>query len=325
MTGPVSRKDIKTEIVIHEGMSYLSITDLLKEKKLIKSKLFYKIHVKLTNPKPLTQCDYILSTKMGIRGVVKELSQSCKTLTITIPEGRHLEQIAEIASNVTNNKKEDLMKIWNSEEFVRKVIDKYEFINDEIKKDGIRYPLEGYFFPSTYELANKNVTPEYIAYKMLDQLDVIYNKYKNDIKNSKYTFHEILTLASVVEYEAILDEDRPLIASVFYNRLSPANTQTNGLLQSCATTGYAINQHKLRYTDKDNQTDSPYNTYLYPGLPIGPGNSPGEKSIVATLKPANTEYYYFLANVCDPNNQKTEFFKTYSEHETRASKLFPCR
>ena len=107
------------------------------------------------------------------------------------------------------------------------------------------------------------------------------------ILKSKYTFHQILTMASIVEYEAILDEERPKIAGVFYNRLENPGYETVGLLQSCATLGYAIDQWKLIYSYADFQVDSPYNTYRYKGLPIGPGGMPGEPSIKAAIYPEN--------------------------------------
>lgn len=298
-------------------MSYLSVTDLLKEKNLIKSKFFYKLHIKLIKPTPLTLCNKNLTEKMGIRGVVKTLNKECSNsaIMITIPEGRHLAQIAGVAEKVTNNKKDDLMKVWNSEQFVNDVIEKYDFISNDIKKQGIRYPLEGYFFPSTYELASRDVTPEYIAFKMLDQMQVIYNKYKTEIEKSDLSFHEILTLASIVEYEAILDEDRPVIAGVFYNRL-----KREMLFGSCATIGYAINNWKTGYTKEELAVDSLYNTYKHPGLPIGPGNMPSEKSLIAVLYPTNTEFLYFLAKVNDEKDLKTYYSYNYEDHKQKCIK-----
>lgn len=322
--GPVSKNQELKEVEIKEGNTYLTIAPILKENNLIKSELFYKVYIKIFQPKSLEACTYKLSENMGVEKIVEELEKGCHTnpnaVKVTIPEGEHLEEVAVIVAKVTNNSVNDLMKVWNSPEFVNQVIDKYEFVTEDVKKKGIRYPLEGYFFPSTYELQNKDVTPEYIAYKMLDQMNVIYNKYKNDIKKSKYTFHQILTMASIVEYEAILDEERPKIAGVFYNRLENPGYETVGLLQSCATLGYAIDQWKLIYSYADFQVDSPYNTYRYKGLPIGPGGMPGEPSIKAAIYPEKHDYYYFMANVCDLENKVSIFAKTNAEHERNKSR-----
>lgn len=323
LLGPTSKnKDaIKFEVV--SGDTYSGIGNKLKEQGLIKSSLVYKIYIRFQNPKNLEACTYSLNKNMGTVNIVKELQKKCTessdAVTVTIPEGKHIEQVAEIMSSVTNNTKENLLKVWNNEEFIDKLINEYEFITDEVKNKKIRYPLEGYLFPSTYELLNKDVTPEYIAYRMLEQTKRIYDTYKSDIVKSGYTFHEILTMASIVEYEAILDEERPIIAGIFYNRLN-----IDMKFQSCATLGYAIKEWKLKYTTADTRVDHPYNTYFYAGFPPGPGNMPGEKSIIAAIKPAKTDYLFFLANVCDPNNKKSEFSKTNAEHERKAEILKQC-
>lgn len=319
LIGPASRDEGVIDFKVESGSSYLTISNSLKEKNLIKSVAAYKIYIKLNQPKPVEACTYKLSENMSVKKIVDKLSQPCNTsdnvIKVTIPEGRHLEQVAEIISELTNNSKEQLLNVWNSDEFIEKTMNEYEFITEDVKHKQIRYPLEGYFFPSTYELLNKDVTPEYIAYKMLDQMEVIYNKYKKDIENSDYTFHELLTMASIVEYEAILDEERAVIAGVFYNRINK-----NIKFQSCATLGYAIKEWKLVYTNADTAVDHPYNTYFYAGMPPGPGNMPSEESIKAVIKPAETEYLFFLANVCDPNNKKSVFAKTNAEHEANAKK-----
>ena len=124
--------------------------------------------------------------------------------------------------------------------------------------------------------------------------------------------HEILTLASIVEHEAILEEDRPKIAKVFLNRLDMGMK-----LQSCATIGYAINEWKLTYTNSDLAVDSLYNTYKYYGLPVGPGGMPSEASIKAVIYPDDNDYLYFLANVFDSNSKQTYYSKTYAEHQQK--------
>ena len=143
-------------------------------------------------------------------------------------------------------------------------------------------------------------------------MDEVLSQYKEEIEKSEYTVHEILTLASIVEHEAILEEDRPKIAKVFLNRLNMGMK-----LQSCATIGYAINEWKLTYTNSDLAVDSLYNTYKYLGLPVGPGGLPGEQSIKAVIYPDDNDYLYFLANVFDANANKTYYSKTYQEHQQK--------
>ena len=315
-TSSVSKDSFEVKITIPKESTYLSISNLLKENNLIRSESFYKIYIKIFKPDNLKAGIYTLNRNMNVKEIVDTLEGNVKSeeITITIPEGKHIEEVAEIISSKINMSKEDILLYWQNEEVLNSLIDKYWFLTDVIKKEGIRYSLEGYFFPDTYSILKESKIED-ITYKMLDKMDEVLSKYKEEISNSKFNVHEILTLASIVEHEAILDSDRPMIAGVFINRLDKSMK-----LQSCATVGYAINEWKLSYNYKDLQTDSPYNTYFYEGLPIGPGNMPGELSIEAVLRPTKHDYYYFLANVNDKDSKKTYYSKTYSEHKQKCVK-----
>lgn len=315
-TSSVSKDSFEVKITIPKESTYLSISNLLKENNLIRSESFYKIYIKIFKPNNLKAGIYTLNRNMNVKEIVDTLEGNVKSeeITITIPEGKHIEEVAEIISSKINMSKEDILLYWQNEEVLNSLIDKYWFLTDVIKKEGIRYSLEGYFFPDTYSILKESKIED-ITYKMLDKMDEVLSKYKEEISNSKFNVHEILTLASIVEHEAILDSDRPMIAGVFINRLDKSMK-----LQSCATVGYAINEWKLSYNYKDLQTDSPYNTYFYEGLPIGPGNMPGELSIEAVLRPTKHDYYYFLANVNDKDSKKTYYSKTYSEHRRKCVK-----
>lgn len=315
-TSSVSKDSFEVKITIPKESTYLSISNLLKENNLIRSESFYKIYIKIFKPDNFKAGIYTLNRNMNVKEIVDTLEGNVKSeeITITIPEGKHIEEVAEIISSKINMSKEDILLYWQNEEVLNSLIDKYWFLTDVIKKEGIRYSLEGYFFPDTYSILKESKIED-ITYKMLDKMDEVLSKYKEEISNSKFNVHEILTLASIVEHEAILDSDRPMIAGVFINRLDKSMK-----LQSCATVGYAINEWKLSYNYKDLQTDSPYNTYFYEGLPIGPGNMPGELSIEAVLRPTKHDYYYFLANVNDKDSKKTYYSKTYLEHRQKCVK-----
>lgn len=315
-TSSVSKDSFEVKITIPKESTYLSISNLLKENNLIRSESFYKIYIKIFKPNNLKAGIYTLNRNMNVKEIVDTLEGNVKSeeITITIPEGKHIEEVAEIISSKINMSKEDILLYWQNEEVLNSLIDKYWFLTDVIKKEGIRYSLEGYFFPDTYSILKESKIED-ITYKMLDKMDEVLSKYKEEISNSKFNVHEILTLASIVEHEAILDSDRPMIAGVFINRLDKSMK-----LQSCATVGYAINEWKLSYDYSDLQTDSPYNTYFYEGLPIGPGNMPGELSIEAVLRPTKNDYYYFLANVNDKDSKKTYYSKTYLEHRQKCVK-----
>ncbi len=321
---PTTRENDIVEFSVARGQAYSTIAPILKEEKVIKSEIIFKAYVRLYNPKPLQACTYQIDRSWKIYDIVEELEKGCnfsdETISVTIPEGRTLLQTAEIISNKINSTKEEIIEVWTSDTFLDEVIEKYDYISDDIKNPRIKYPLEGYLFPSTYELLNEDVTPKYVAFKMLDQMKLVYDKNKDLIEETDFSFHEVLTFASIVEYEGILDEDRPIIAGVFYNRL-----EKNWRLESCATLGYAIDNWKSQYTFDDMAVDHPYNTYLYGGLPPGPGGSPSEKSIEAVLKPTETNYMFFLANVCDSTDNKTYFSETLAEHNAKGRQFnFRC-
>ncbi len=322
MLSPVSKKSEEVLFEVKSGETYSSISDKLKENNLIRSTLFFKLYIKLNNIDYLEAGKYKLNKNMNIADIVKMFHEGSSynpdAINVTIPEGKNISEIAEIISKKTLVDKNIYLTAWNSNTFIDNVIDKYWFITEDIKNKDIRYGLEGYFFPSTYELLNKDVSAEYIAYKFLDQMETVLNKYKEKIENSDYSVHEILTLASIVEYEAKFDEDRPIIAGVFYNRLD-----ADWKLQSDVTVWYAIGEKKLSYTYDDLNTDSPYNTYYYAGLPVGPVNNPSEASLNGVLNPVESDYYYFIADICSEDN-KTYYAKSYSEHIKNVEKYLTC-
>ena len=312
---PVSENNEEKYINIPANSTYLSISSILKENNLIKSELAYKFYVKIFEPNNLKEGTYILKENMGVKVLVDTLEGNTyvNELSYTIPEGKRLKEIASIISSKTNIKEQELLDYWNNSEVLDSLIDKYWFLTKDIKNKDLKYPLEGYLFPDTYSILEES-TKEEITYKMLDRMDEILSKYKDDINKSEFSIHEIITLASIIEYEAGLDKDRPMIAGVFINRL-----EIGQKLQSCVTVGYSLDIWKPSYNYDELDFDSPYNTYKYAGLPIGPINLPGEESLKAALYPSSHDYYYFIADLDDPNHA-TYYAKTYSEHSQNCLK-----
>lgn len=312
---PVSENNEEKYINIPANSTYLSISSILKENNLIKSELAYKFYVKIFEPNNLKEGTYILKENMGVKVLVDTLEGNTyvNELSFTIPEGKRLKEIASIIASKTNIKEQELLDYWNNSDVLDSLINKYWFLTKDIKNKDLKYPLEGYLFPDTYSILEES-TKEEITYKMLDRMDEILSKYKDDINKSEFSIHEIITLASIIEYEAGLDKDRPMIAGVFINRL-----EIGQKLQSCVTVGYSLDIWKPSYNYDELDFDSPYNTYKYAGLPIGPINLPGEESLKAALYPSSHDYYYFIADLDDPNHA-TYYAKTYSEHSQNCLK-----
>ncbi|MGD0566107.1 MAG: endolytic transglycosylase MltG [Candidatus Goldiibacteriota bacterium] len=181
-----------------------------------------------------------------------------------------------------------------------------------LKQCGINYPTaEGLLFPDTYNFV-LGETPSRIIQAMHERFlekSAIDPDNTYSVPGYKITGYKALILASIIEKESRLDDERPLVASVFYNRLkSPEAYQRR--LESCATVRYALNKKTGIVTYKDLKTDSPYNTYIRIGLPPGPICNPGIKSMQAALNPAATKYRYFVLY----ENGEHTFSETLDEH-----------
>ncbi len=257
--------------------------------------------------------NYELSPNMKVSEIIGkivkgEIAEAYQKLTI--PEGFTNAKIIQRLKEIDSELAKEFEKIIscecqeNDECSCQKIKESYQFLSD--LPAGI--DLEGYLFPDTYF-----IYPEDTAFKLLIKfLNNFQNKIGSNnfekIKNSGKTFHEILTLASIVEKEVRTDEDRKTVAGIFWER-----AEDNYLLQSCATLAYVLGEDKKQYSYQDTQIESPFNTYKYKGLPPGPVSNPGLKSIEAAIEPERSNYYYFLS---DPKTGKTIFSETLDEHNS---------
>ena len=319
---PVDKKDdkiIKFEVVSGTGKNI--IADNLKKAGLIKNATVFKIYIKLNSDKELYAGTYNLSKSMSVNEIIDTIhsnnSLENEVVQVTFIEGKRITDYAKKIAENFDFTYEEVMDIIDSDAFVDKMISTYDFITEEVKQDGIYHPLEGYLFADTYDF-KKNSTIEDILNKMIYTMGKKLEIYKDDIAISKYSIHELLTLASIVELEGASSDDRAGVAGVFYNRI-----EANDTLGSDATTYYGVNKdfskdlskNNLRSCNKYNTRSE--NTCSFTGLPIGPIDSPSLNSIQATMEPTDHNYYYFVAD----KNKKTYFTSTYKEHAKLVSNL----
>ena len=239
---------------------------------------------------------------------------------VTIPEGYTIDQIATaITADVSTKKagktpfkKEDFLKAVQDDAFIEKMVAKYPKLLASLpsKDSGVRYRLEGYLFPATYNYGKDTTVKEMID-QMLAAMDQNLSPYYETLESKNINVNEVLTLASLVEKEGATDQDRKDIASVFYNRLNQDMP-----LQSNIAILYAEGKLGQKTTLKEDATidtelDSPYNIYKNTGLMPGPVDNPGVSAIEAAVNPSKTDYLYFVANV---ENGEVFFAKTYEEH-----------
>lgn len=317
----VSSNDEVIEIAIPLGTGTSGIAQILKENNIIKSELGFKIYIKVMNITDFQAGTYGLKQNMSLKEITDALQNGIvydpNNITITYLEGKNMRWIAKKISEVTNNTEDEVYEVMSRENYIDSLIEKYWFITEDIKNQNIYYALEGYLFPDTYALQNKDVTVEEIFEKMLDKMEDVLEDYKTDIENSNLTIHEILTLASIVEMESVNTEDRKDVASVIYNRLDK-----NMAIQSDVTTYYAfkIDMGERDLYQKELDTYNPYNTRgpnMEGKLPVGPISSVSKTSIEAAINPNKTDYLFFVAD----KNGKVYFSKTVSEHDRIISDL----
>lgn len=311
----------KVDINIPLGSGSSAIADILKENDLIKSSLAFKIYVKMNNVTTFQAGNYTLTKDMNVEKIVESLQSGVvfkdTNYNLTFVEGKTMPYIAEVIAENTDNTEQDVYDLLKDEDYLDSLIDEYWFITDDIKKADIYYPLEGYLFPDTYSFDEKDVSVKDIFKTMLDKMESTLEPYKKKIEKSEYTPHEILTLASIIETEAIFDKDRKNVSSVFYNRLDEDMS-----LGSDVTTYYAFKiDLGTRDLNKDEiNTYNPYNTRgpnMNGKLPVGPVANPSKASIEAAISPNDTDYLFFVAD----KDGNIYFTKTNAEHQEKVNEI----
>ncbi len=314
---PVDEKNkTSINITIPIGSTTSKIGKILEDKGIVKSGKIFKYYVKFKNHTDFQAGNYKLTKAMSMEQVVEALKKGRLAeeikLKITVPEGKSLEQIANVLAQKTNRTEKEVFGKMNDRTYIKTLMEKYpEILTNDILAKKIRYPLEGYLFPATYSFKEEVPSIEAMIETMLDKTEAVVTKYQADIEKSKMSIHELLTMSSLVEEEATATIDRKKITSVFNNRIKKKMP-----LQTDPTVLYALGAHKDRVLYKDLKVDSPYNTYKYTGIPPGPIAGSGEASIEAVLHPDKTDYLYFLA----AQDGKVYFAKTLKEHNRLKAK-----
>ena len=315
---PVDSNDEEIiEFTVENGWGKTIIVEKLKEENLIRSEFFGKVLVKFTN-KELYAGTYKLSKDLSTNEILEKISNQenieNESITITFVEGKRLSYFVKIISDNFDYTEDEINEKLESVEYLESLIEKYWFITNDIFNEEIYYPLEGYFYPDTYEF-KVNSTLDEIIEKLLNNMDDKLKEYKEEIEVGKYNVHEYLTLASIVELEGINSLDRAGVAGVFYNRLNSGMT-----LGSDVTTYYAIDKDFTSdLTISELNSCNGYNTRgtCVSGLPVGPICSASLSSIAAVIQPETHDYYYFVAD----KNRKTYFSKNGAEHDKTVADL----
>ncbi|MCK8818087.1 endolytic transglycosylase MltG [Natroniella sulfidigena] len=281
-------------VEIKPNTSINGIGEMLYQKGLIRSPFSFRTYLRVKDLARRVQAGhYKLNSGMSTPEIIDKLVRGkTANYTITVSEGARVEQVADLLAR----------KGFDSDKFLELARTKdLEFLPE---RDDIKYNLEGFLFPNTYQIPYGSSERDVIRI-MLNEFNKQVSPLEEQIEASDYDLHEIVTIASLIEGERKVAIEEPLIASVIYNRL-----ERGMRLQLDATVQYSLPEHKSRLLYRDLEVDSPYNTYKISALPPGPINNPSLSAINSALNPAETEYLYYVATTGGYH----EFTKTYQEH-----------
>ena len=304
----------QTELVsfeIEQGASVKEVSKSLEKEGIIRNSKLFNFYLKFKNVSGFKSGLYHVSKSMTLDEIIAELSGAGKdkdqnATKVLIREGEQLTDIAKEVEKSTKYSAEDFMAKVQDEDFLRYLVQKFpKLLTQSYNGYQVKYVLEGYLFPATYDM-NDSKTLQMLITEMVAKTDEVMSKYYDKILESDYTLQETMALASLIEKEGTKLEDRKKISSVFHNRI-----KENMMLQTDVSVQYALGEHKESLSLADLEVDSPYNLYLNYGVGPGPYNSPSEDAIVAALEPEKTDYLYFLADI---HTKEIYYAKTYEEH-----------
>lgn len=294
-------KGEEVTVVVNEGDSLYNVLDTLDSQGAIKSKTLMKMYIKLNNISvSLVPGTFKVSGDVTVGELLKTLESGISedSVTVTVPEGYDIEKMALLFEK---------SGLFTKEEFI-KAVNSYPVPDYIPKSEGRRYDLEGFLFPDTYNFT-KGVKPEEVIAKMNN---TFYDKISSALPTDA-DIYKMVTIASIIENETKADEERAIVSSVIYNRLEIEKN-----LEIDATVIYALGHHVDTVSLENLEIDSPYNTYKYTGLPLGPISSPGLASISAAANPGDTNYLFY---VLEKDKTHHYFTDNYEDHKNKLKEL----
>ena len=304
---------------IKKGTGRREIINNLYDSKLIKSKIASTIYV-YTHPDLIMQAGtYTLNRNYTTKEIFYKLSNGDvldDSIKITFIEGKRVVDYMKQITKEFGYTEDEIVKVLEDEDYLNKLIKKYDFLDESILNNDLYYSLEGYLFPATYNFA-KDASIKEILEKMLAKTEEVLDNYSVRIKDSGFSTHEILTMASIIENETMQQEDRSIVSQVIRKRLALEIS-----LGMDVTTFYAarkpLDKSEGDITKVEIDAYNAYNTRntSFKGLPVGPISNPSLSSIEAALTPSATNYVYFYAD----KGGKLHFAETYDEFQSLIAK-----
>lgn len=297
---PASAEPVRQVIIVKPGQKFKSLSQILHKKGIINHPAKFRLFSRIKGyDKHIKAGEYVLSSTMTPKIILEVFVMGKIRLhRLTFPEGYNLRQVAQVVSRAGFGTQADFFKAATNADLARyKGIDAQTF--------------EGYLFPDTYYFS-KDATTEKIISSMVKRFWSVFKpEWKNRAKTLGFTIHQVVTLSSIIEKEAGVAVERPIISSVFHNRLKRGMR-----LESDPTVIYGIKDFNGNITRRDLAENTPYNTYKIKGLPPGPIANAGTKAIKAALYPADTRFLFFVSK----KDNTHQFSTNLKDHNSAVQK-----
>ena len=292
---------------IPNGTGASMIVELLDEAGLVRNKTCAKINAKIGHYNSLQANTYIFNKGMSFQQIMKVINTGdfdyLSKESVEVKDGARLTQVAAAISEQLPYSSEEILAKWNDKEYLNQLIDKYWFLTDDILGKDVMNPLEGYLYADTYYVTTGSDTIEGFTEMCLDRMDTELSARKEQIEATGFSIHEFLTLTSIVTKEATAG-DQPAVAGVFMNRLD----QGMGL-GSDVTVGYIFDIDRVELKQSQLDSDNPYNTRKFAGLPPGPISTVIGDAVDAVINYEKSDDLFFFAD----EQGKVHFYKTLED------------
>lgn len=294
-------------VTIPNGTGASAIVEILDEAGLVKNKTCAKINTKISKYSGLQANTYIFNKGMSFREIMNVINTGnfdyISKESIEVRDGARLTQVAASLAEQMDFSADDILAKWSDRDYLNQLIDKYWFLTDDILDEDVMYPLEGYIYADTYFVTTDNQTIEGFTEMCLDRMDTELTARKDQIDASGFSVHEFLTLTSIVTKEARAG-DQPAVAGVFMNRLDQGMS-----LGSDVTVCYIFQEDRVELKQSQLDSDNPYNTRKFAGLPPGPISTVVSDAMDAVLNYTKSDDLFFFAD----GDGVVHFFKNQAD------------
>lgn len=319
---PVSKESSVYVLEVLEGETFNGVIEKLAEDNIIKSKFASKLYAKLSNQQNIAAGRFFLDPSMSTKEIIKYLNETLPSqdVVVKLDDGSWAKDIAQTVSDNINIEKDALLDAWNDVEYIETLMEDYDFLTNDIfdNMEEKHVLLEGFLYPDTYHF-DLDSPVDTITRKLLDNLEEKLASIQDEIEASDFNIYELITFSSIIMYEAASEYDQKMVSGVFRNRLD-----IDMPLQSSVTVCYTLYEFD-DWTEcelfKNQAIESPYNTYINKGLPIGPILNPNIHAIENTLNYTENEYLFFVADVYEGGDGTVYYTKTYEEHMKKVNEL----